>query len=219
MLRFLLLTGLLCGLFSTPADARTIRYEFDVVGSAINYKSLSKLSADPNANPTISAAEYDAFVAAFHPLGNLLGQIGSVAFEIQESVTGHPFSDNLTCFSGFLCSDFRLNGYVNFHPTGFLTAASGGGGREWSLTAGIAGSGTFRFLEDGAISGSGTMGADSYFWWIPQARFDLANLTITDVTSVPLPAGAPLLAGALLTFAAGARRRARKDCDKGRNTG
>ena len=209
MLRFLLCAGLALGVFSSHAEAKTIRYEFDVVSSAIGFQQLYDLNTGRSI--VAGTAEYDAFVAAFHSLGTIVGQTGSVVFEIDR--IGENYG-SLTCTSGFLCADihqYSATYGVSFPPLAYLSGfgPGAGSGEQWSLSTGPAGGGSFGFFDDGRISGAGSMNGTQYGWWAPWASFTLANLTATDVTvtPVPLPAGAAFLAAGVLALGVAARRR------------
>ena len=209
MLRFLMIAGLLSGLFSTQADARTIRYEFDVVGSEIGYQQLEKWP-ELGQDTSISPEELTAFTARYHALGSALGRTGSVALEVSEVPGWYGEIGQLSCVSGFLCQTGAFWGSVYndmpiFGFSGFLFGFSHDplSSHNWTLRGGLT------FLDDGAWLGSATFNDSVFNWMRPQASFALANLTITEIAPVPLPAAAPLLAVGLLALGFGARRRVR----------
>lgn len=194
MLRNLLFFGILCCLPLEAAEAKTIRYEFNVVDSAIGYQRLE-------ASHTIGAAEYDAFTAAYHSLGGALGLSGPIILEVVEN-NKKSWETDLLCVSGFLCESNAFQGSkvgnysdlsgFNAYPPGY----------EWNLTTSSSGSGELSFFDDHAIGGGGFLGDVLYVWWGPQATFTLASLNISVVsaapTPVPLPAAAWLLGLGLL---------------------
>lgn len=196
MARILLLAGLLLGVFHTQAEARTIRYEFDVVGSNVYYQSISNPSGG---SLTPGSADYDAFVAAYHPLRDMIGQTGNITFEAEQDTS--DFRGDFTCVSGFLCPAITSFHYVFASDTGFTAL----GHFEWYLD------GNLRFFDDGNIGGWADLNGTDHLWWAPQAEFSLANLTITDVTGQTQIAAAPLPAAGWLYAALGlvllARRR------------
>lgn len=177
--RVLLCAGLLFGLLITAAEARTLRYEFDVVASTIDYQRLQDVSGNPLYPGT---AAHEAFVAAHHPLRDMVGQTGSIAFELVQDSS--DFRGPFTCISGFLCPAITSFHYVLATDTGFTAL----GHFEWRLD------GELSFLDDGGIGGWAELNGIDHFWWAPRATFTLANPTITDVTGqttpVPLPASA-----------------------------
>ncbi len=193
MVRILLLAGLLLGAFYTQAEARTVRYEFDVVGSVIDYQRIDSFSSGSLAP---GSSDYDAYVAAYHPLAHLVGQTGRTVVEVQDYddwVNGGFASARINCLSGLFCP-FDSGGYTTSNKsTGFSIY---GGQFYWSLSGN-----TMTFSDDGGIAGWGDLNGVSYLWWDPRATFTLANLTISDVTgqtqiaSTPLPAALWLYAG------------------------
>ncbi|MBK0329353.1 hypothetical protein I5535_18925 [Rhodobacteraceae bacterium F11138] len=209
MVRFLMIAGLLFGLFSTQADARTIRYEFDVVGSEIGYRHLDKWS-EPGQDTSISPEELAAVTAALHPLGSALDQTGSVVLEVSEVAGQYGEIGDLSCVSGFLCQTDAIWGSVyNYMPilgfSGFMMGFSYDPMSSHNWTMG----GDLEFLDDGSWLGSGSYNGTVYNWMVPQANFTLANFNATEIAPVPLPAAAPLLAMGLFALGIGARRRSR----------
>lgn len=217
MLRFFVLPGLLFGFISTQAEAKTIRYEFDVVNSVIDYNQLYKSDVSGGDN-TVSAAEYEAFTARFHDLGMVQGQTGTVVLEATPDII-HPepnnFTGYLSCVSGFLCSVADIFNPADKPPvrvfsSGFSFGPCCGGFRhEWSLDGA---QGTLHFKDDGDFLGSGVLDDIRYSWWMPQARFTLGNLSVSVLdaapTPVPLPATAWFLGLGLAALGMQARRRA-----------
>ncbi len=193
MVRILLLAGLLLGAFYTQAEARTVRYEFDVVGSVIGYRWVL---GDNNQILVPGTADYEAFVALYHPLGHLAGQTGRTVFELQDHDDWDRegrIGSQIRCLSGLFCPNDPASFYA-FNSTQSFSIA--GGRFYWGLSGN-----TMAFSDDGGISERGELDGIRYLWWDPRATFTLANLTITDVTgqtqiaSTPLPAALWLYAG------------------------
>lgn len=212
--RVLLWAGLFLGALITAAEARTLRYEFDVVGTRMSFDSL--IDRGPSGDRYIdifsSNPTYQKIVAASHPLGFAHGRTtGHVVLDVHESPNASWNPSNTTepapfqCHVGFLCSTFdRMNQtYVPFYrpqDDGFSIYAWNASG-EWYLDTrnSIAGMGSLGFTDDlGSVPF--TLNGVQYLRGTAGASFTLANLTITDVTGqayivpTPLPATAWLFA-------------------------
>ena len=209
----LVLIGLLSIFISAQAEARTIRYEFDVIASGFGFQGLHQFPynpSDPNpsgppADTTIGPEEYAAFVAAHHPLAPLIGQTGSVAFDLQLE------SGIFDCVAGFLCSSIHRN-FASPFPGAFDPDRGFNlidGASWWNFFAQPSGTQS-PFLSFGSDSliyeiiewngGVYYLGGDATAW------FSLTNM---EIAPVPVPAGAPLLAAGVLALGIGARRRRR----------
>lgn len=217
MLRFLMIAGLLSGLFSTQADARTIRYEFDVVDSWFSVGNLTEISSPFTSNVTERQVEYNdplyqEVVAGIHPLADLIGKTGRVAMQLE---IGWSDIYSIDCLSGILCAEFNrmhpqpgsvVDSAVN--PNGFTIFAWGSSG-EWYLGSNpMTGEGRLFFTDD-RTWGTGWLNGNFYEHGGATADFALANFTSTEISPVPLPAAAPLLAMGLMAFGF-VRRRARR---------
>ncbi len=212
MLRFLMILGFLTGLFSTQADARTIRYEFDItetrlfVGAPLQeYDSPFAYSGNfirtiPSGDP-----DYQEIVDSIHPLSGIAGQTGRVAIQVGDNPAA---SGGVQCVNGLLCSYFEDSAVISSYDLNGFTLFQNFG--HWSLGIANAVTGEGRlFFTDDQTTGWGATGNYGYQHGGARADFSLANLAITDVTPVPLPAAAPLSAIGLLAFGIGARRRKR----------
>lgn len=214
MFRFLMIIGLLFGMHSTQAEAKTISYEFDVVGSRFSVGTLYESSRFGGDGTRREIGHADPFyqeimAAGAHSWSNLMGQTGHVAMRLH----GDEFDlQTVDCHSGFLCSDLnRMSAFVGstaFDLTGFRLMSVFGLG-EWYLRGDpVTGEGSLS-LVDGASGGGFYLNNNLYEYGMTTAGFNLRNLTITEIAPVPLPAAAPLLAIGLLTLGIGARRRSR----------
>lgn len=217
MFRLFLLFGFAFGLLSTHADARTFRYEFDVVDSVIDFGQLIQESYDPSdPNPTgppadtdIGPAEYAAFVAARHPFRQYVGQAGSIVFEL-DSAPGR--AGRLNCTSGFLCPTFPAYDLLGYDPdASFEFTAGFSSGDMWTMALTSPGTGTFSGFDDDRVFENAQWNGGHYFWINPRASFTFANLIVTEIPGaplpVPLPATAWLLGLGILGLGVNARRR------------
>ena len=161
-----------------------MRYAFDVVGTVIDYHSLSDASGN---ELTPGTADYDAFVAAYHPLAHLVGQTGRTVFEIKDYddwQSGNYAGAQMQCLSGLFCPA-TPGSFVAFNSsTGFSIYGSR---FLWELRGG-----RLTFSDDGGIADWGTLNGSRYLWWDPRAAFTLTNLSITEVTGQTAPAAVPL---------------------------
>lgn len=199
MFRFIIAGFLLC-LCSVQADASTIRYEFDIVSSVIDYGQLYKLG-NPGEDNTVSDLEYDAFLTKYHDLGTVRGQTGTVILEATP-VSIHPepnnFTGYLSCVSGFLCSIadiFNPAEKPPVHVSSFglsFGPCCGTFRHEWSLNGQ-----TLRFNDDFEFVGFGDLDGIQYSWWMPRATFSLANLSVSVVDAAPVPVPLPASVGLL----------------------
>ena len=141
--------GLLFGALHTQAEARTVCYEFDVVGSVIDYRRVNDIHGAPL---TAGTVDYDAYVAAYHPLAHLTGQTGHTVFEVQDYddwVNGGFAGARFNCLSGLFCP-FDSGGHTTFNTSsGFR---SYGGQFYWTLAGN-----TMTFSDDGGIAGWGDL--------------------------------------------------------------
>ncbi len=214
MFRFLMIIGLLFGMHSTQAEAKTISYEFDVVGSRFSVGTLYESSRFGGDGTRREIGHADPFyqeimAAGAHSWSNLMGQTGHVAMRLH----GDEFDlQSVDCHSGFLCSDLnRMHSFVGltaFDSSGFSMMSIFGLG-EWYLNGDpVTGEGVLSVV-DGASGGGFYLNDNLYEFGMTSAAFNLRNLTITEIAPVPLPAAASLLAIGLLTLGIGARRRSR----------
>ena len=208
----LILVSLLSSFISTQVEAKTIRYEFDVLRSSIGYNWLFKVL--PDSDGSVSGPEYAGFTAKYHPLGAALGKTGPVVLEAAVNYSSHYPNGRLSCVSGFLCAvtAFSYSLEVNF-PYLSSSVLSGfsawPGGYEWSLHIDPSGQGALSFFDDGGIYGCGNWNGSTYCWGAALASFTLSNLTITEIAPVPLPATAWLLGLGILAVSLKTRRHAR----------
>ncbi len=215
MLRFLMMSGLLLGLFSAPAAASTIRYEFDVVESYFYLGTVYELDApSPHAGLARtwepSDSDYDDVLARVHPVSDLIGQIGRVSLQLS-GPWGH--SPSVDCISGFMCEGFSRPKSTEIGSTFGLSGFSlyaWDVNEQWGLHLldPLTGSGRLVFNDDAVGNVFSTQDGTGFFHDPAIASFTLANLTITEIAPVPLPATAPLLALGLLVLGFRARRRA-----------
>lgn len=201
MFRIALVMSLL--LLSAQAGAKTIRYEFNVVSSIIDYQILE-------ADQVVGPEEYAAFTAAYHALGGALGLSGHVTLEVVEQ-DGRDKEADLFCVSGFLCDSdaFQRSEVRNYSESSGFSAIPPG--YEWTLSVSPSGSGNLFFYDDYAFIGGEFLDDVLYVWRSPYATFFLENLNISVIPTtpnpVPLPATALFLGLGLVVLALTARPR------------
>lgn len=216
MLRVFLLTGLFLSFASTEVDARTIRYEFDIIDSVIDFGRLIQEVYDPSdpnptgppADPAIGAMEYTAFVAARHPFRAFVGQTGSVVFELEHSSS----SSHLHCTFGFLCPSFPTYDVLDPLSSSSLGFTAGfSSGDIWTMVATPTGDGTFSGFDDDRVFENVEWNGGHYFWTNPRASFTFANLFVSEIQGapvpVPLPTAAWFLAAGIVALGFKTRRR------------
>lgn len=211
MIRVLLLAGLLLGTFVFQAEARTLRYDFDMTGVRLDLGVLE--TAGPNSQTVQHGSQlYSDLVAAFHPLRDLIGTAAG-----QITLLADTTQRTLACAAGAICpwiSPLLQPGFsiLGADETG-LTAI---GLHEWGLyTPGTLppGSGHFHFVEYGGPT-SYTLDGITYnrAYGEPFASFAFTGLTVSDVTGQIPIAATPLPAAGWLYAALGLlllRRRGR----------
>ena len=225
MLR-LILAGLLFGLFSTQTQAATYRYSFDVVQSDISFIDLLKYETTfvPGGGDAPfyrreqvvwNPGEREYYLRKLHPLGEIYEMAGPVVLDIDIPglPTGDPSaaaqSSAISCVSGFLC---LLKPFSSSFGTPFS--------EFWSLGNSKFPLSVFHRVSDTEVKMYGhnfSSGTTSCHFepdclvetWSPYANLDLANLTITEIAPVPLPATAWLLGLGILALGVRGRLRIR----------
>lgn len=182
----------------SPIAPDTFRYEFDVVASDFRLGFFDNL---PQSDPSYSARLLDS-----HPIREMIGLTGSHVIEVTNNLGEfNTVDDPINCVSGFICprgfdlSEATANRFYNGNNTGL----------EYTLTSAGDGTGELFFFGDGPITGGGVVNGVSYAWFGSYATFSLENVSITEVSAVPLPAGLPLLLACLGGLGLIARRKKR----------
>lgn len=171
----------------SPSAAPTFRYEFDVLSSFIGFQSLRMLDDDEPI--ALDDRLYAAAVQEFNVIADLTGRN---VLEITDTFQFDPVNSadgGINCIKGFICPNSRA---AFPSENGFSTDI--GGGFEWDLIVGENGSGLLTFFDDVNIFTGGTVNGFDLFAAGPIGRFELRNVSVTEVSQVPLPAGFPLLA-------------------------
>ena len=212
----LVLVGLLLAFagFSAPAQSATYRYSFDVVASNFSFIDFLKLEqGDPTGVISWQPGEYEYYMRKYHPLGSVYELGGKVVMDLHASDSDDPWPSGTTgsvsCVSGFLCLldpvSFFMEIYSDFTSTRLSTSVGSIIAYSLNETYG------FDMLDFGDPLSSGTYPCDFepncvVDYWAASAYFTLANSSRVEITPVPLPAGAPLLAMGLMALGIGARR-------------
>jgi hypothetical protein len=203
----------------TQTSAKTIRYEFDVVGSNIGFMDLDKFVHDdrPDSGPWKRAdwqtGEREYYIRKYHPLGDIYGLDGRVVLDFNvQTETGVPGSrsertGSISCVSGFLCL---------LDPSGFNELENNSSNLMFTTIVSQKYGNLFFEIQDASMAWyppgpplSGFVPCDfepdcrvDYFNEF--AGFSIENLIRTAVPAapapVPLPAAAWLLGVSLLTL-------------------
>lgn len=227
MFRLFIFIGIVFGLFSSHAEAKTIRYEFDVVESHIGFLDLLKYSPYLVSYPDGSThvpqtvapwqlGEREYYIRKYHPLAIIYGLGGKVVLDLNiltESATHGSGSQtgSISCVSGFLCllepSSFNVLTNNDLTLT-FTTLAT----RQY---------GTLFFEIHGNLIEWYPLALPHMSGFVPcdfepncyidyfreHAYFSIENLKRTEVVPTPLPATAWLLVLALFALGLNERRR------------
>lgn len=213
MLRVIILTALVAGLFSARVHAATYQYSFDIIKSEIGFidelKYDSSILFAYNRIPWY-LGERESYIKNIHPLGSLYGLTGRVVMDVTAPSTlenGYVDTALISCVSGGLC--LPGGDTVSMDERGVLYFDTGmvlgipETGRDASLIF-LGGTGYHIF----SCSFLGHSDCTIVFW-SETAVFSIANFSRTEITPVPLPAGAPLLAVGVMALGIGTRRRTR----------
>ena len=146
---------------------------------------------DDNEPISLDDPLYAEAVQEFNVIADLTGRTGRNVLEITDTFQFDPVNSadrGINCINGFICPNSRT-AFPN--ENGFSTDI--GGGFEWDLIVGENGSGVLTFFDDVNIFTAGTVNGVNLFAAGPIGRFELSNVSVTEVSQVPLPAGFPLL--------------------------
>jgi len=190
----ILLSALFLAFTLGSLQAATFRYEFDIVSSDLTFGILRGgpyLDPIDRNDPT-----FQTVVSELHVLRDLEGQTGHYVIEASFDGISLETGSQISCLQGLGCPFFLESSYVIPDQNGFITGYSG---LDWALQAGQNGSGLLSFIDDRYV-GDGVVDGVGYFFLGPTAEFGVENLTITDLSAVPLPATGLLLVFAFAPF-------------------
>lgn len=201
-----------CATAGTIKDLPFFKYEFDIAETEIFFWSLDYASTPTGGSLERGSPTERAFVKAYHPMGSLLGQVGSV--ELTARYLNEWFIE-VTCISGLICN--ANNGIISGGSWGVYSfqGQADRQGFDFFDASNDFYRASFDLPIDGTRGGSmiaqltniypfiyGDIGGVDLIGSFAQANFTLANVRVTELSSVPLgSSGLGLLTG-LLTLGA-----------------